>query len=147
MARADKTGVAESPTAKSTAKAPPQPLTMMSLFAPALGWLIPGAGHLIQKRWGRGLLLMISVVVMFVLGVLMEGRVYAFNTGDILDILGFIGDLGAGGLYIVARTRGIGIGAINLATADYGTKYIIVAGLLNIISAVDASDIAMGKKK
>jgi hypothetical protein len=39
-----------------------------------------------------------------------------------------------------------GRGAINLATADYGTKYIIVAGLLNIISVVDAYDIAIGKK-
>ena len=142
MAR-EKTDMAGSPRAKSAAP----PLTMMSLVAPALGWLVPGAGHLIQKRWGRGLLLMLSVVTMFVLGVLMAGRVYAFNTGDILDILGFIGDLGAGGLYIVARGLGIGLGAIDLATADYGTKYIIVAGLLNIISAVDAYDIAIGKKK
>jgi hypothetical protein len=147
MARADKTNVAESPTPKSAAKAPQQPITAMSVIAPALGWLIPGAGHLIQKRWGRGLLLMLSVVVMFVLGVLMQGKVYAFNTGDILDILGFVGDLGAGGLYIVARIQGYGAGAIDLATADYGTKYIIVSGLLNIISAVDAHDIAIGKKK
>lgn len=146
MARGDKTNVAE-PAVKTAPQAQPQPLTTMSVVAPAIGWLIPGAGHLIQKRWGRGLLLMISVVTMFVLGVLMEGRVYAFNTGDILDILGFVGDLGAGGLYILARAAGIGGGAINLATADYGTKYIIVAGLLNIISAVDAYDIAMGKKK
>jgi hypothetical protein len=136
--------MAESSTTKSAA--PPQPLTMMSVVAPAVGWLIPGAGHLIQKRWGRGLLLMISVATMFVLGVLMEGKVYAFNTGDILDILGFVGDLGAGGLYIVARALDIGRGAIDLATADYGTKYIIVSGLLNIISAVDAHDIAIGKK-
>jgi hypothetical protein len=134
--------------AESTTKsvAQPQPFTMMSVVAPVVGWLIPGAGHLIQKRWGRGLLLMISVATMFVLGVLMEGKVYAFNTGDILDILGFVGDLGAGGLYIVARALDIGRGAINLATADYGTKYIIVSGLLNIISAVDAHDIAIGKK-
>ena len=134
--------------AESTTKsaAPPQPITTMSVVAPAVGWLIPGAGHLIQKRWGRGLLLMMSVAAMFVLGVLMEGKVYAFNTGDILDILGFVGDLGAGGLYIVARALDIGRGAINLATADYGTKYIIVSGLLNIISAVDAHDIAIGKK-
>ena len=146
MARMDKTDVAESP-AKSAVPAQPQPITTMAVFAPALGWLIPGAGHLIQKRWGRGLLLMISVLAMFVLGVLMEGKVYPFNTGDILDILGFVGDLGAGGLYIVARALDLGRGAINLATADYGTKYIIVAGLLNIISAVDAHDIALGKKR
>jgi hypothetical protein len=144
MARGNKTNVAE-PAVKTAPQA--QPLTMMSVLAPAVGWLIPGAGHLIQKRWGRGLLLMASVFAMFVLGVLMEGKVYAFNTGDILDMLGFVGDLGAGGLYIAARVAGIGGGAINLATADYGTKYIIVSGLLNIISTVDAYDIAIGKKK
>jgi hypothetical protein len=33
-----------------------------------------------------------------------------------------------------------------LASADYGTKYIIVAGLLNVISAIDAHQIALGKK-
>jgi len=142
-----KTTAADSSSAKSAAKAPPQPITALSVVAPALGWLVPGAGHLIQKRWGRGLLLMASVLTMFVLGILMEGKVYAFNTGDILDMLGFVGDLGAGGLYIVARALGIGLGAINLATADYGTKYIIVSGLLNIIAAVDAHDIAIGKKK
>ncbi len=122
-------------------------MSAMAVLAPVLGWFIPGAGHLIQKRWGRGLLLMISVVAMFVLGILMEGKVYSFNVGDVLDILGFIGDLGAGGLYIVSRLRDIGHGAISLATADYGTKYIIVAGLLNIISIVDAYDIAIGKKQ
>jgi hypothetical protein len=40
-----------------------------------------------------------------------------------------------------------GQGAIHRATADYGTKYIIVAGLLNVISAIDAYHIAIGKKK
>src|SRR6267154_3579610 len=75
----------------------------MSVLAPAVAWLIPGAGHLIQKRWIRGFLLMGSVVTMFVLGLLMQGRVYQPNGGDILDILGFIGDVGAGGLYIFSR--------------------------------------------
>jgi hypothetical protein len=136
------TAIAEKP-----ARTQAQPATAMAVLAPALGWFIPGAGHLIQKRWGRGFLLMLSVVAMFVLGILMEGKVYAFNVGDVLDILGFIGDLGAGGLYIVSRALDIGRGAISLATADYGTKYIIVAGLLNIISVVDAYDIAIGKKQ
>lgn len=118
----------------------------MSIVAPAVGWLIPGAGHLIQKKWIRGLLLMASVTIMFVFGILMEGKVYTANVGDILDMLGFVGDVGAGGLYIVTRALEIGRGAINLATADYGTKFIIVAGLLNVISAVDAYHIAIGKK-
>jgi len=118
----------------------------MSVLAPAVGWLIPGAGHLIQKRWIRGLLLMSSVVIMFVLGLLMQGRIYKPNGGDILDILGFIGDIGAGGLYIVTRALDAGHGNIAHATADYGTKFIIVAGLLNLISVADAYHIAIGKK-
>jgi hypothetical protein len=122
-----------------------QPNTM-SVLAPIAGWLIPGAGHLIQRRWIRGTLIMISVLAMFTLGVMMEGKVYGPNGGDLLDMLGFIGDLGAGVLYFVTRAMDWGKGAIQLASADYGTKFIIVAGLLNVISAVDAYDIAIGKK-
>src|ERR1043165_7379352 len=75
----------------------------MAVTALILGWLIPGAGHFLLKRWGRGALLSVSVFAMFILGVLMQGKVYAFNPGDILDILGFVGDIGAGALYIVTR--------------------------------------------
>ena len=118
----------------------------MAVIAPALAWLIPGAGHLIQKRWGRGFILMGCVTLMFVLGLLMQGRIYKPNGGDILDILGFIGDLGAGGLYIVTRALDLGHGIVAHATADYGTKFIIVAGLLNFICVADAYHIAIGKK-
>jgi len=123
-----------------------QPVTAMSVIAPAIGWLIPGAGHLIQKRWIRGLLIMGTVGIMFMLGLAMQGRVYRPNGGDILDILGFVGDFGAGGLYIVTRALDLGQGAIAHATADYGTKYLIVAGLLNFICVADAYHIAIGKK-
>ena len=141
--------MANSSTTKNeavSAKPAAQAFTTMSVLAPAVGWLIPGAGHLIQKRWIRGLLLMGSIVTMFVLGLLMQGRVYQPNGGDILDILGFIGDVGAGGLYIVVQATGMAQNAIAHATQDYGTKYLIVAGLLNFISVADAYHIAIGKK-
>ena len=119
----------------------------MAVIAPLVGWLVPGAGHLIQRRWIRGILLMICVVAMFTLGLTMEGKVYGPNGGDLLDMLGFVSDLGAGCLYFVTRLMGWGAGAIQLASADYGTKFMFVAGLLNVISAVDAYDIAIGKKE
>ena len=122
------------------------PMTTMSVVAPAVAWLIPGAGHLIQKRWGRGVLLMLSIVTMFLLGLAMQGRIYRPNGGDILDMLGFVGNVGAGGLYIVTRAMDWGQGAIAHATADYGTKYLIVAGLLNFIAVADAYHIAIRKK-
>ncbi len=123
------------------------PVNMMAVLAPAVGWLIPGAGHIIQKRWIRGLLLLVSIVTLFVLGLVMQGRIYRANGGDILDILGFVGDLGAGGLYIVTLALDWGQGAIAFATADYGTKFMIVAGLLNLIAVDDAYHIAIGKKQ
>ena len=127
--------------------APSETLSLMSILAPAVGWLIPGAGHMIQKRWIRGLLLFVSIVTLFLLGLAMQGRIYKANGGDILDMLGFIGDVGAGGLYILSLANDWGQGAIAFATADYGTKFMIVAGLLNFIAVADAYHIAIGKKK
>ena len=98
----------------------------ISYVAPALGWLIPGAGHIIQKRWIRGGLLMLSIALMFLLGVMMDGHVYKPNGGDILDILGFVGDLGAGALYMVARILGVGDGAsahVSLTTARFSSLW------------------------
>jgi hypothetical protein len=140
--------MAKPPTEKSALAAKPEeyPITKMAIVAPIVGWLIPGAGHILLKRYVRGILLMISVVAMFLLGLAMQGRIYLPNGGDILDILGFIGDVGSGLLYVMARMFDWGHGAIAQATADYGTKFLIVAGLLNFIAAADAHHIALGKK-
>jgi hypothetical protein len=124
-----------------------EPLSAMAVLAPAVAWFIPGAGHLIQKRWIRGALLFISIVTLFLLGLAMQGRIYRANGGDILDILGFVGDLGAGALYIVTLAMDWGQNAIAFAVADYGTKFMIVAGLLNFIAVADAYHIAIGKKQ
>jgi hypothetical protein len=133
--------------AEKTKPALPEPVSIMSVVAPAVGWLIPGAGHMLQKRWIRGGLLFVSIVTLFLLGLAMQGRIYKANGNDILDILGFIGNVGAGALYIVTTTMDWGQGAIQFATADYGTKFMIVAGLLNFIAVADAYHIAIGKKQ
>jgi hypothetical protein len=119
-------------------------LPVMALIA---GWLIPGAGHLLQRKWIRGGLLMVSIVTMFTIGLALKGKIYSPNTGDPLDMLNFAGDLGNGLLYLLARMFDLGQAAVQVATADYGTKFIVVAGLLNIISAVDAHSLATGRKR
>ena len=121
--------------------------TSMATIAPIAAWLVPGLGHIIQRRYIRGVLIMFAIFTMFFAGLGMQGKVYSFNTGDLLDILGFIGDLGAGVLYFLARMMDWGAGNIHRAVADYGTKYIVVAGLLNVIATVDAYHIAIGKKQ
>ncbi len=110
------------------------------------GWLIPGAGHFLLRRWIRGLLILASIVSMFVLGIMMQGKLYGPSGGDLLDLLGFLGDLGAGLLYFIAHGLGLGQAPVQVVTADYGAKFIVVAGLLNLIAAVDAHSIAAGRK-
>jgi len=111
------------------------------------GWLVPGAGHLLLGKWVRALLLMVSIMGMFAIGIALAGKVYTPNTGEPLDMLGFAGDLGAGLLYLLARVLGWGQAPVLVAVADYGTKFIVVAGLLNIVAAVDAHSLASGRKQ
>jgi hypothetical protein len=111
-----------------------------------VGWLVPGAGHLLSRRWVRGGLLFAAIGLMFILGLLMQGKLYTPNPSDPLVLLGFIGDLGSGLLYMGGRIFGAGQTPVQVVTADYGTKFIVVAGLLNVIAAVDAHNIKIGRK-
>ena len=109
------------------------------------GWLVPGAGHFLLRKWFRGALLSASILGMFAIGIAMEGKVYA-GAHDILELLGLAGDLGNGLLYIGSRVLGLGADQIQVTTADYGTRFIVVAGLLNVIAAVDAHRLRTGRK-
>ena len=109
------------------------------------GWLVPGAGHFLQGKWVRGALLAVSIIAMFALGLAMQGQLYS-SVQDILSMLGVAGDLGSGLLYVVSRVAGWGTQPIQTTVADYGTKFIVVAGLLNIIAAVDAHNLRTGRK-
>lgn len=118
-----------------------------AVIALLAGWLIPGAGHMFLKKWIRGGLIFVSVVSMFLIGLALKGKIYSPNTGDLLDILNFAGDLGNGLLYLLAKAMDLGQSSVQIAVADYGTKFIVVAGLLNIVSAVDAHSLATGRKR
>ena len=111
-----------------------------------LGWLVPGAGHVLQGKWVRGLLLFVSVLGMYLVGLGLQGKIYTPNSGDVLDILGFIGQLGLGLLYALTRVFGWGASSVTITLGDYGTKFLVVGGLLNIIAAVDAHSLANGRK-
>jgi hypothetical protein len=110
------------------------------------GWLVPGAGHFLLGKWIRGLLLAAAIVLMFALGLAMHGKLYT-GAQDILDILGMVGDLGNGALFFVGRLMGLGADPVQVTTADYGSKFIVVAGLLNVIAAVDAHNLRTGRKE
>jgi hypothetical protein len=117
------------------------------IYGPLLaGWLIPGAGHFVQRKWIRGTLLLLAIGTMFVLGLAMQGKLYT-SAQSILEMLGLAGDLGSGLFYLVSRQLSLGADAVQVTTADYGTRFLVFAGLLNIIAAVDAHNLYTGRKK
>jgi hypothetical protein len=110
------------------------------------GWLVPGAGHFLLRKPIRGVLLVLSIVTMFGVGIGLQGEIYAPNTGDLLAILGFVGQLGSGLLYLLAKIFDWGQTSVTIALGDYGTKFLVVAGLLNVVAAIDAHSLACGRK-
>ncbi len=124
------------------AKASSQGFVYLPLIA---GWLVPGAGHFLIRKPIRGALLAVSIISMFALGLAMQGKLYT-STQDILDMLCVAGDLGNGLLYFLGRAAGWGGTPVQTTVADYGTKFIVVAGLLNVIAAVDAHNLRTGRK-
>ena len=130
----------------STRNSAPQNAQRGFVYLPLIaGWLVPGLGHFLLRKWIRGALLAISVIGMFTLGLAMKGKIYA-GAQDILDMLGMAGDLGNGLLFLAGRAFGWGAEHVQVTTGDYGTKFIVVAGLLNVIAAVDAHNLRTGRK-
>lgn len=127
---------------------------MSAMLACVMGWALPGAGHFFLGRWGKGLLLCLSVVLMFVLGLQMDGKLFSFKAepgsadffADIFAYLKFIAEASVGLPYFLAVQAGKGIGNVRSFSYDYGNVFLYVSGLLNMLIILDAYDIAMGKK-
>lgn len=114
-----------------------------------LGWLVPGVGHIGQGLIGRGVLAGATVWLLVALGVGLGGHFYSvFERGEGLlsNVFGFC-NLGAGLVYLAAMWLGVGVvDQARLETAEYGNIFLMVAGLLNYLLALDAFDLKVGRK-
>ncbi len=109
-------------------------------------WLIPGCGHFLLGRRGRALILSGSILAMFLLGLAMQGQFFTMHSGSILQTLGFFGEMSVGVAMPAAMFFGYAGGNGFFASADYGTAFLVAAGMLNILTIFDAYDIALGRK-
>lgn len=136
-------------TASSQGASVPAPVRSPILIA-VVAWLVPGGGHFLLSRRGRGAIILGAVLLTFALGLLMRGPMFQPRTGDLLTTLiqfgGFIGDLASGLLYLLSVWLGYSQPDVAGHVHDYGSKLLVAAGLLNILAMVDAWEIATGKK-
>ena len=120
-----------------------------------IGWFLPGAGHLLQRKWGRAALLGGTVWLCFVVGLAMGGHMFSPSPSDEgssawLQVPPMIANLGSGVLYIASWLAGVGFAddpqRAARATYEYGNTFLLLAGLLNYLSMLDAFDISARRK-
>lgn len=111
-----------------------------------LSWLVPGAGHLIQGRVQKGVVFLAAISAMFVIGLMLDGRLFPFEFSEPLVGLAALANLATGVPYFVASVLGLGKGVVTAVAYEYGNAFLIVAGLLNMLVALDAYDVRLGRK-
>ena len=112
----------------------------------AIAWAIPGGGHLWLGRRQKGLVFLITLPLMFAVGLWLEGRLFPFEITQPLVALAAFADVGIGLPYFAAKILGAGEGRVVAITYEYGNAFLIVAGLLNMLVVLDVFDIAQGRK-
>jgi len=103
------------------------------------------------KRPMRGLLVFASVVVMFLLGLMMRGPLFEPQGGDMLTMViyygGYLCHILTGIPYILTKALGYNQPDVAGHVHDYGAKFLVGAGLLNVLAMVDVYEIGRGKKE
>jgi len=127
---------------RSRAEAEPGRLALVCILA----WLVPGAGHLILGRRQKGLIFLVTLPLMFGVGLWLQGRLFPLELSDPLVFLGAIANRGIGVPYVAARLMDAGSGLVTAASYEYGNTFLMTAGLLNFLVILDAFDVALGRK-
>jgi Family of unknown function (DUF6677) len=147
----------------------PQPAPVVSPMLPCvLAWVLPGLGHLSLGRKGRALAFFAVVLATFALGLFSGGTSSLADPQQPLSYLATFDNLALGPVELIARKLSLGSLSYRLPidesderrkqllarlrervrhpTYEYGSTYLLTAGLMNMLLILDAFDIATGRK-
>jgi len=153
-AQVESIGPADAPQSTQVSALPPKRGLVFRFFAllaaavvAVLAWLVPGAGHLVLRRWQRALAFFIAVGGLAVSGYLMRGNVFRLHSQDPFGTLGFLADASSGVFYWLSRVFEKAGPNVSRAAGDYGTRFIAAAGIVNVLGVCDAFEIARGRRR
>jgi len=115
-------------------------------LAAFLAWVFPGAGHFALGKRRRAVLFCVLVLACTWLGVDLDGHLHT-EFGAPLKTLGTIACGGLGILYGILRFVLGHQGDVASLGYEYGTTFLMTAGLMNLLLVLDAWDIARGSKE
>ncbi len=116
-----------------------------------LSWIVPGAGHLYLRKYVHAAVFFATVTSLAVAGWLIGGEMHSplrGNSGEgFLQSLAALGNIALGAIHLVFHLLGLALGDVTLRSYEYGTTFIIVAALVNLLVVMDAFDHARGVKR
>ena len=142
--------MAEPADSNPTATSPPpavHPPVGNPYLAGALAWLIPGLGHIYVKHWRRGLAFFALVVAAIAIGCVLQGNLAHPVPNQPISLLATLGTIGMGVPYFVLRFALGYTGSLVAPSYEYGSAFLVTAGLMNWLLVLDAWDISRGKKE
>ncbi len=117
-----------------------------ALVAALLAWVVPGLGHFYLGRRGRAIAFCVIVLISLATGLALDGNLYRVVAGQPLSLFATLGSMGMGAPYFIARWVFGYQGDLEGAGYEYGSAFILTAGLMNLLLVLDALDIARGIK-
>jgi hypothetical protein len=129
--------------------APPETPKKRHYIAPFVAlaaWVVPGMGHLLLGRLGRALTFFLVVSGLAFTGFLAKGQVFPPHSDDPFGTLGFLADVCSGVFFVLAHFFEKTGPDVSRAAGDYGTRFVAAAGIVNLLSVLDAYRIAAGCK-
>jgi hypothetical protein len=146
MAKKDnKNSKSKKESAKGKIAHPLPPRSFLYLF---YGLVFPGLGHFLLDKKKRAYAFAVCILIFFSMGLLMEGHLYIFTKDTTwLTALAVLASMAAGVQYFIALIFGWGAGNPASILEAYGNYFLLAAGLLNILIALDAMDISAGRKE
>jgi hypothetical protein len=76
----------------------------------------------------------------------MRGGIFNAGATDVFDRLGFFADMGAGVFYFLAQVIQTAGPDVAHASGDYGTRLFAAAGMLNLLTVLEAYEIGRGRR-
>jgi len=116
-------------------------------LAAVAAWLLPGAGHFLLGRRGRALAYLGILAANVAIGLWLDGNLYRVVGGQPLTVLATLGAMGLGLPYFLLRYGFHYTGEITTQGYEYGTAFLLTAGVMNLLLVLDAWDIAQGRKE
>src|SRR5207245_6329614 len=112
-------------------------------------WVVPGSGYWLIGQRGRALTVGITIIILFILGMLIGGvRVVDVPNGVLSNPVNavsqkpwFVGQILAGPITLIASSIGHDDAyfASHSRMNEVGTLYTAVAGMLNLLAIIDAA--------